>query len=69
MGYAMSRRGGEWAQYAPTMGLFFDIGGIDEYRHTFGTQNESWEQKHDKALGLYGLGIDTDAGMIAFERE
>ncbi len=69
MGYAMSRRGGEWALYAPTTGLFFDIGGEDEYRHDFGAQNDVWEQKFDRALGLYGFGIDTAAGGLRFERD
>ncbi|MBN1446593.1 MAG: hypothetical protein JXA28_01580 [Bacteroidetes bacterium] len=69
MGYAMARRGGEWAVYAPTTGLFFDIGGEDEYRHTQGAQNGSWEQQFDRSLGLYGFGIDADAGSIRFERD
>ncbi len=69
MGYAMARRGGEWAVFGPTTGLFFDIGGEDEYRHSFGGANTTWEQKFDKALGLYGLGVDVQAGMIGFERE
>jgi hypothetical protein len=69
MGYAMARRGGEWAVYAPTTGLFFDIGGEDEYRHSHGAQNGSWEQQFDRSLGLYGYGIDADAGSIRFERD
>ncbi|MDT8325334.1 MAG: hypothetical protein RRA94_14570, partial [Bacteroidota bacterium] len=69
MGYSMARRDGEWAQYGPTTGLFFDIGGRDEYLSGPGMENSHWKEHHDVGLGLYGFGIDIDAGLIRFERE
>ena len=69
MGYSMARRGGEQAQYGPTTGLFFDIGGEDEYVTGPGSENASWKKHHDTTLGLYGFGLDIEAGMIQFERE
>jgi hypothetical protein len=69
MGYSMARRGGEWAQYGPTTGLFFDIGGNDEYVAGPGRENGSWKEHHDIERGLYGFGIDIEAGLIRFERE
>ena len=69
MGYAAARRGGEQAQYGPTTGLFFDIGGVDEYIDCIGRSGESWEQFNDLEFGRYGFGIDTDSGLIRFERE
>jgi hypothetical protein len=69
MGYSMARRGGEYAQFGPTTGLFFDIGGNDVYLSGAGKENGSWKQSFDTALGLYGLGVDIEAGMIKFERE
>ncbi|MBR9976852.1 MAG: hypothetical protein KFH87_02085, partial [Bacteroidetes bacterium] len=67
-GYAMSRRGGEWALYGPTTGLFFDIGGDDEYQHSVARNSESWTQQDDRDLGLSGYGIDTESGLLDFER-
>jgi hypothetical protein len=68
-GYATARRGGEWAQFAPTTGLFFDIGGKDEYVHAQASEGTSWLQQNDRTFGLGGFGIDIDSGMLRFERE
>ncbi|MBE0642488.1 MAG: hypothetical protein IH600_00230 [Bacteroidetes bacterium] len=69
LGYAMARRAGEWAQLAPTTGLFFDIGGTDEYVHAQAGEGKSWTQQNDREFGLGGYGIDIDGGLIRFERE
>jgi hypothetical protein len=69
LGYATSRRAGEWARFAPTTGLFFEIGGIDEYQHPAGADAKIWKQQNDRGFGLSGYGIDTEAGLIRFERE
>ncbi|MCB2203350.1 hypothetical protein KQI65_01270 [bacterium] len=69
MGYAMARRPGEQAQYGPTTGLFFDIGGDDEYLAGPGKEDSRWVKHNDRGLGLYGFGVDIDAGLIRFERE
>lgn len=68
-GYATARRAGEWAQFAPTTGLFFDIGGKDDYVHSQAGEGKSWLQQNDRVYGLGGFGIDIEAGMIRFERE
>jgi len=34
-----------------------------------GSENASWKKHHDTTLGLYGFGLDIEAGMIQFERE
>lgn len=68
-GYAAARRSGEWARFAPTTGLFFDIGGKDEYVHSQAAEGKSWLQQNDKIFGLSGHGIDIEAGLIGFERE
>ena len=68
-GYAMARRAGEWAQLAPTTGLFFDIGGTDEYVHAEAGEGKSWLQQNDRVFGLAGYGIDIGAGLIRFEQE
>jgi hypothetical protein len=69
LGYAVARRAGEWAQYAPTTGLFFDIGGVDAYTHASGRDGSTWKQQNDRGFGLSGYGIDTESGLIRFERE
>ncbi|MFZ1729165.1 MAG: hypothetical protein WBQ23_14150 [Bacteroidota bacterium] len=69
LGYAMARRAGEWAQLAPTTGLFFDIGGEDEYIHAAGADSKVWKQQDDRGFGLSGLGVDAKSGLIRFERE
>jgi hypothetical protein len=66
-GYATMRRGGEWREYAPSTGLFFDIGGKDTYIHARAADNSEWIQT--EAPGQHGYGIDTPAGMIRFEQE
>jgi len=67
-GYATARRGGEWAVYAPSTGLFFDIGGRDTYKHKFGGDNTVWNAiGPDSSSGVYGLGRDSEQGMLRFE--
>jgi hypothetical protein len=67
LGYGMMRRGGEWKIYAPSTGLFFDIGGKDAYKHAKGGDGTEWKQP--PAQGQYGYGVDAPAGMIRFEQE
>lgn len=69
LGYGSSRRGGEWPRFAPTTGIFIDIGGNDSYNHkgTAAKNNTDWITNDDKVLGVYGYGIDVEQGMIRFE--
>jgi len=65
-GYATSRRGGEWAIYAPSIGLFFDIGGNDTYNHEVGANDSEWSIPGGQ--GIFGYGIDAASGMLRFEQ-
>ncbi len=67
LGYGMMRRGGEWKIYAPSTGLFFDIGGKDAYKQAKGGDGTEWRQPSSQ--GQYGYGVDAPAGMIRFEQE
>ncbi|MDH7515245.1 MAG: hypothetical protein QHI48_05170, partial [Bacteroidota bacterium] len=68
LGYATARRGGEWAVYAPSTGLFFDIGGRDTYKHRFGGDETSWETLAPvKTPGVNALGRDVREGILRFE--
>ncbi len=76
-GYAMTRNAGERAQFGPTTGMFIDLGGDDTYLPgqppaNGGTpaNNTRWlSAPTDKGAGIYSIGIDTDEGLIRFERE
>jgi hypothetical protein len=69
LGYATSRHGGDWAIYAPSTGLFFDIGGKDTYQHRFGKDNTAWKTiEPGKTAGVYTTGMDVEQGMIRFEQ-
>lgn len=68
-GYATSRQRGDWSLYAPSTGLFFDIGGEDTYTHRFGKNNSRWNCNQPGAqAGVNSSGEDTPEGMIIFER-
>ena len=69
LGYATSRHGGDWAIYAPSTGLFFDIGGDDRYTHTFGKNSAQWNSiPNAKQAGVHCLGVDAEQGKIMFEQ-
>ncbi len=69
LGYAASRRGGEWAIYAPATGIFIDLGGRDTYQYRTGMDNSTWKNdRTDANAGVHGIGIDAATGMIGFER-
>jgi len=68
LGYAVSRRAGEWAVYAPSTGLFFDIGGTDTYEYRRGGNNSSWKPETvNRTKGIFGPGRDTVQGMLRFQ--
>ncbi len=73
--YATSGRRGIWSQYAPTTGIFIDIGGKDTYEYLpannfgQGKENSIWIQPEKGDVpGVYAVGIDADSGWIGFER-
>lgn len=59
-GHAQSRRGGEYARLAPTVGLFFDLGGENTYPSGFEAKpGKEWQSvPRDPALGIHAYGID-----------
>jgi hypothetical protein len=72
-GYATARRGGDWSIYAPSTGLFFDIGGDDVYapkpREGVGGNNATWHLVPLRsAPGLNTTGVDVESGSIRFEQ-
>lgn len=67
LGYATARQRGEWVIYAPSTGLFFDIGGRDTYTFRFGGENSSWSTSDKKTPGVFTLGRDVEQGSIRFE--
>ncbi len=66
-GYATARRGGEWALYAPSTGLFFDIGGRDTYTGGRAADNSEWLLP--VIQGIHGYGLDGNSGLLRFEAE
>jgi hypothetical protein len=68
LGWASSRRGGDWAIYAPTTGIFIDIGGNDTYTYRRGQNDTRWtNDKTDVFPGVHGTGIDAPVGGVGFE--
>jgi len=67
LGYATARHSGEWSIYAPSTGLFFDIGGKDRYNYKMGKDNEVWSQQDNDTTGVHSLGGDHEQGGLKFE--
>jgi hypothetical protein len=69
LGYAASRRGGEWAIYAPSTGVFIDLGGNDTYDYRTGKNNSTWKNdKTEASPGVHSIGIDAEEGMVGLEK-
>lgn len=69
IGYAVSNRRGVWSEFAPTTGIFLEIGGNDRYEYKQGKDNSEWRQPISGDLPeVNAIGVDVESGAVRFFR-